>query len=557
MADYNSIEEMMDTTENMKRLINNSGQDDNVLTYTGIDWFMFNGQTASTIFVSGNSWIGLGANAEHLLVCRRDTKLYNLYWEEATLFGIYRVLKIRWEGYAQYNSTSPEVALKYEWFFVENGDMFLNLIQPPSNSGYLGTSRIAGGTNASFTVTAGVQQYISFYHTDDEGGVFATAYEILNISRPYDRKYLLCDKDGKYYRTVHDKAFVDYIEMNGCQLIRTGIIPNQDTRIEISFNTSSFVGASLAGCRKNAEEDKFGVLLTSATQMQGEYGAESIAGEVDDYTGIDTVISLSKDGLARDGVVIAEFSETEFEAPVEMTVGTVNTDGTPDTGYFRGKIYHIIVWQDTEEVLHLIPCVDENVTPCFYDTISGNCFYNDGYGIFGFGDSAGACDAATHLEEVEFEELTAGVFKEYGFDDFPRSTVVQRLVNPGILYWHDSDSELPTIQVNIKAMPPVQTVYSKNNEMIDSTILGIEQVEIEADDNTLFAFSFDAGSTWKAYIDNAWVALSETTSGMNRETVEAIGTDAWAAAKETNQYMVRFTLFEGGYVKRIIIHYLN
>ena len=60
-----------------------------------------------------------------------------------------------------------------------------------------------------------------------------------------------------------------------------------------------------------------------------------------------------------------------------------------------------------------------------------------------------------------------------------------------------------------------------------------------------------------AYIDNAWVALSEDTSGINRESVEAIGTDGWAAAKEMNQYMIRFTLLEGGYVNRIIVHYLN
>ena len=111
--------------------------------------------------------------------------------------------------------------------------------------------------------------------------------------------------------------------------------------------------------------------------------------------------------------------------------------------------------------------------------------------------------------------------------------------------------------MSLSAIPPVQVVYSKNNEMIDSTILGIESVEIEADETTLFAFSFDGGITWKAYIDNTWVNLSEETSGMNWETVEAIGTDAWNEACSEKQYMVRFTLLEGGYVNRVIVHYLN
>ena len=159
--------------------------------------------------------------------------------------------------------------------------------------------------------------------------------------------------------------------------------------------------------------------------------------------------------------------------------------------------------------------------------------------------------------EVTFEELTAEIFRSEGFEDFPRSEVLTRLVNPSLLYWHDSEDDLPTMAVTLKAVPPVQTVYSKNTQMIDSTILGIEKVEIEADDTTLFAFSFDAGQTWKAYIENAWVNLSEETSGMSRETVESIGTDAWAIANEQMQYMVRFPLIEGGYCKRIIIHYIN
>lgn len=557
MADYGSLEEMMNTTENMKKLINNSGQDDNTLSYTGVDWFFFNNKHASTIYVSGNSWIGLGANAEQLLVCRRDTKLWNLYWEEATLFGCYRVLKIRWEGYGQYNNTTADMALQYEWFFFETGDMFLNLIHPPVNSSYLGSSRVNGGTNQAFTVEAGKPQLVSFYHADEVGILFDIQYGILDIRPPYDRKYLLSDKSGTYYRTVHEKAFVDAIEFKGYQLIRTGIIPNQDTRVEVALNTSVFNDAALVGSRKSTSADKFGIFLSSATQMHGQFGTQSITEAVDDYTGVDVMVEVSKDGLKRDGGVIAEFEEAEFEAPVEMTVGTINTDGVLETRYFAGKIYSVTIWQGEDEVLHLIPCVDEEVQPCFYDTVSETCFYNAGYGKFGFEDTEGAYDRATYLEEVEVSELNAEVFREHGFIDFPRSEVLTRLVNPSLLYWQDSEDELPEIAVDIKAVPPVQIVFSKNTEMIDSTILGIEKVEIEADDSTLFAFSFDAGATWKAYIENQWVTLSEATSGMNRETVEAIGTDAWTIANETNQYMVRFTLLEGGYVNRIIIHYLN
>lgn len=557
MANYESIEEMLSTTENMEHLVVSSGHDDDTMTFAGVDWFMFNGVKVSTLYVSGNSWIGLGVNAEQLLVCRRDAKMWDFYREEATLFGTYRVLKIRWEGYAQYNSTSSNVRLIYEWFFFETGDIMLNLIQPPTNSGYLGSNRINGSVNQNYNVTAGVSEYVSLYHQDDIGTDYTIQYELLDINPPYERRYLLSDKDAKYYRTEHDKAFVDAIIFNGYQCIRTGIIPDQDTKVKVTMNTSSFGEYALFGARTSTEADMFGLYLTSATQVNGQYGTESLIETVDDYTGIDVTFEISKEGLKRDDVVIAEFAETTFEAPVELVIGTCNTNGTFDSRYFKGNIIKIEVWQKEEQKLDLIPCVDEQLQVCFYDTLSETCFYNNGYGKLGFVDSTGKYDEATRLVEVAFEELTAEVFKTEGFEDFPRSEVLTRLVNPALFYWHDSDDELPELKVSIEAAPPVQTVYSKNTEMIDSTILGIEKVEIEADDTTLFAFSFDGGNTWKAYIENAWVNLSEQTSGMNRETVEAIGTDAWAIANEQMQYMVRFTLIEGGYVKRIIIHYIN
>lgn len=556
MADYNSLADMMNTTENMTQLINNSGQDDNVLTVDGVDWFFFKGTRASTLYVSGNSFIGMGVNAEQLLVCRRDTKLWNLYREEATLFGTYKVLKIRWEGYAQYNSTSADVALKYEWFFIENGNMFLNLI-PPKNGSYLGTSQIVAGVTRAFSVTAGQQTCVSFYATDEEGMDYEISYEVMDVQAPFERKYLLLDKDGVYYRLEHEKAFVDAIELKGYQFFRTGIIPDQDTKVVVSFRTSVFNDAALFGARESTALNKFGVFLSNSTTIHGQYNTESTAAEVDEYSGITVIVELSKEGLKRDGVVIAEYTEAEFTAPVEMTVGTINTNETLDTRYFRGLIFKVEVWQGEEQVLNLIPCVDEQVRPCFYDTLSEVCYYNDGYGTFGFVDEGLLFDEATHLVPVEIEELTAETFHLNGFVDFPRDVIFGRLVNPTLLYWQDSDTELPVYKMKLSAVPPVQTIYSKNTEMTDSTILGIEKVVIEADDTTLFAFSFDGGETWKAYIEGMWVTLSEVTSGINRETVEAIGTDAWNEACTDKQYKIRFTLLEGGYVNRIIVHYLN
>ena len=119
MANYNSLDDMLNTTENMECLVSNTRHDDDVMQFVGVDWFKFNGSLISNIFVSGNSFIGLGTNAEHLLVCRRDAAMYSFYREEGEIYGTYKFLKLRWEGYAQYNNTSEDVRLYYEWFFFD------------------------------------------------------------------------------------------------------------------------------------------------------------------------------------------------------------------------------------------------------------------------------------------------------------------------------------------------------------------------------------------------------------------------------------------------------
>ena len=557
MANYNSLDAMLNTTENMECLVNNTRHDDDTMQLVGVDWFKFNGSLISNVFVNGNSFIGLGANAEHLLVCRRDAAMYSFYREEGEIYGTYKFLKLRWEGYAQYNNTSEDVRLYYEWFFFDTGDMLLNIIKAPNVAGYLGSNRINGGMNCDFTVAVTQQQYITFYHKDDNGKQFDIEYKLIDLMPPFDSKYLLSDKDGKFYRLMHNKAFIDSIIFNRGQCIRTGLMPGNDMRISVSFKTTTFGNAALFGARTTDKTDMFGVFLTDSKHITCVYGGQSITEEVDDYNDVPIILELSAEGLKRDGIAIMTFEESAFTSACELVIGTINTAEKLDSRYFRGIVYGIDLWQGEEQKLHLVPCVDENVRACFYNTISESTYLNNGFGKFSYEDETLIFDIESYLEEIPINRLSAAAFRQYGFDDFPRDVVISRLVNPTLYHWQDADIDLPPISAKLKAIPPVQLVYSKNTEMDDSTILGIESVEIDSDDNTLFAFSFDGGITWKAYTDGRWMTLSEETSGMNRESVKAVGTDAWNEAATDRQYKIRFALREGCYVNKIIVHYLN
>lgn len=104
---YDHIEDAMNTIADMEIIRNNSKQDDGVDKIAGVDWFKFNGKACDFMYVSGNSYIGFGIDTGHLKVCNRDGAMYYLYRQEATLYGFYKFLKIRWEGYTRKNGFRP------------------------------------------------------------------------------------------------------------------------------------------------------------------------------------------------------------------------------------------------------------------------------------------------------------------------------------------------------------------------------------------------------------------------------------------------------------------
>lgn len=196
---YNSLESILNTAENMDTIRNNSKVDEGTDTINGADWFKFNNVVTSKIYINSNSWVGLGTNSQHLKICNRDGAMYSLYREEGTLYKFYKFLKIRWEGYTYYGSTDIQYRLVWELFLFDTGDIFINLIQVPVNSSYLGVSTIlSNGNNVTLGVELGTPAMISLYHDDENGISWIVKKEVLSIPYPFDVKYLV-RADNKYY----------------------------------------------------------------------------------------------------------------------------------------------------------------------------------------------------------------------------------------------------------------------------------------------------------------------------------------------------------------------
>lgn len=162
MADTVSFDSLLDTTAGMTAVVNNKKHDDDVVSVTGVDWFTYAGKTASTIYVSGNNFIGFGRNAEQLKICRSDGAVYYIYRQEGTLTSVKRFLKIRVEGYTHFSYTSSLYKLKYEVFLIEGQTLFINVVDISSNNGNTVTSSITDGkTTINLNISVSSKKPIS------------------------------------------------------------------------------------------------------------------------------------------------------------------------------------------------------------------------------------------------------------------------------------------------------------------------------------------------------------------------------------------------------------
>lgn len=200
-----TLDRWLNTVDGMTCTRNNSKQDDGTDTLTGVDWFKFNGQTVSSVYVSGNLWVGLGANSEQLKVWRRDAAIYYV-WRQAGSINGTNFLKIRVEGYVVYNSTSSDYQIVYELFLFDDGRMLLYCVFLP-NSSTGTTSLTCGSQTLTLTLPARITDQgnnvlagITLTPTDKDAG---TGWQASSALPSFALHRYLLAYGGKYY-TVQD-----------------------------------------------------------------------------------------------------------------------------------------------------------------------------------------------------------------------------------------------------------------------------------------------------------------------------------------------------------------
>ena len=180
-----------------------------------------------------------------------------------------------------------------------------------------------------------------------------------------------------------------FLKKSGTAYIDTGIIPDKSMDYDVVFDVestyqgtlyifgsdSSYINGFNLACDFRSEE---GIRVTKFS-LRYYFKTYIILN-----SGVQYSVQICKNHISVNSEVISESSGSYVCTNNLILFGTNRTgkamvDGT----YCRNlRIYSFTISKDGEKIMNLIPALDRNGTPCMYDTVSKQTFYNAGTGEF-------------------------------------------------------------------------------------------------------------------------------------------------------------------------------
>lgn len=192
---------------------------------------------------------------------------------------------------------------------------------------------------------------------------------------------------------------IEYLESTGTQYIDTGIVPKEDTYVEMDFQYTSLavgnqvMGSSINGCRQAGETSKrfYIAAVEDESKLRHVYGNTTFLTQnpLDRH-----YIKFNGNGhsLIVDDVFLGTLNGYSIQTTSSRTLWIFrgNNETPNNQEWFSAiKIYLLKIYDYGTLVLDLVPVLDANNVPCMYDTVSGQFFYNAGTGDFIVGPEIG------------------------------------------------------------------------------------------------------------------------------------------------------------------------
>lgn len=167
---------------------------------------------------------------------------------------------------------------------------------------------------------------------------------------------------------------VDCVKFTGDQIVDTGIICTQDSKIRILYTKDSSDAMYMYGVVNSDNTASVTAYMTSgggSWRFGNKYSAKAITSNEEL---VHTAI-VTKNSIIRGEHIASLSSVNEFETIGTLLIGAVrNADGSVANAQFIGKVLCFEIWQGEEQVLKLVPVVNKDGVYGFYDEISETFF---------------------------------------------------------------------------------------------------------------------------------------------------------------------------------------
>lgn len=184
-----------------------------------------------------------------------------------------------------------------------------------------------------------------------------------------------------------------YIQSTGTQYIDTGVKGNSEIKIDTIFEiTSTRQTQFFFGSRQSTYVQTFSFICSNYTDNPWTFRSDfnnrpgQIQTEmISNMTGYPLfhVIKDKNITTIENNEYINNISYSNFTSNYNIYIFTVNTNNNTSNFSYM-KLYSFKVFENDILIQNLIPCLDNNNTPCMYDLVTKQTFYNRGTGTFDY-----------------------------------------------------------------------------------------------------------------------------------------------------------------------------
>lgn len=177
---------------------------------------------------------------------------------------------------------------------------------------------------------------------------------------------------------------VKYLESTGTQYIDVQFIPNQDTKVEMNFTTTSGRTEGYFGSRVNYDINTY-CFIQNDNKFRSDYNhdfTQKTSSNINNLVGYPNFLIIkdrNKTTINNNIVLLSSYGY--FSSQNSLYIFSVNHNGGAIL-YSNMKLYWFKVYDNDTLVRDFVPVIDSSGIPCLYDKVEDKFYYNQGSGEF-------------------------------------------------------------------------------------------------------------------------------------------------------------------------------